>query len=199
MKFHEKMKLKDMKPNPDNPRVRDDKLIKNIIKSFKKFGVCAPIIINHDKMIIGGHMRYEAALELEYKTLPAVELTQNYNEQELKGLNIALNQIDGVWDVEKLHEVLTDLKSDDDILDSLGFDDFELSAILDVSYDKDIDEIVEYDESTFDDRVTSTNEDNDVYEIIIGFDDKEKADNYLDKVLHSTEKFKNRKIVRIKG
>jgi len=50
---------KDIKPNPDNPKVRDDKGFKRLQKSLSKFGKVFDGICNADLTLIDGHSRFE--------------------------------------------------------------------------------------------------------------------------------------------
>ncbi len=78
------MKLKDIKPNPNNPRViKDDKFekLKRRITQSKAFGKLNPIKVDIDMIIIAGNMRYRACQDLKIKEFPVEVLTMAiYNE-----------------------------------------------------------------------------------------------------------------------
>ncbi len=78
------MKLKDIKPNPHNPRViKDDKFekLKRRITQSKAFGKLNPIKVDIDMIIIAGNMRYRACQDLKIKEFPVEVLTMAiYNE-----------------------------------------------------------------------------------------------------------------------
>lgn len=72
------MKLSEIKPNPDNPRViKDEKFqqLKNSIEQSEGFGELNPIKVDRDMMIIGGNMRYRACQDLKIKDFPVVIFT----------------------------------------------------------------------------------------------------------------------------
>ena len=72
------MKLKDIKPNPNNPRViKDDKFekLKRRITQSKAFGKLNPIKVDIDNVIIAGNMRYRACQDLKLKEFPVEVLT----------------------------------------------------------------------------------------------------------------------------
>ena len=72
------MKLKDIKPNPNNPRViKDDKFqqLKNSINQSEGFGELSPIKVDRDMVIIGGNMRYRACQDLGIKDFPVIVFT----------------------------------------------------------------------------------------------------------------------------
>ena len=80
-------------------------------------------------MIVGGHQRVKAAIELGLKEIPVVYL--DITENDAKLLNVALNKISGDWDEDKLTELLAELKFFDDIDELLtGFDEDELDQLL---------------------------------------------------------------------
>ena len=67
------MKLKDIRPNPDNPRViRDEKFqkLKRSIEEFPKMMSLRPIVIDADGVVLGGNMRLRALQDLGYKEVP---------------------------------------------------------------------------------------------------------------------------------
>ena len=61
------MNIKDIKTNPDNPRVIKDDKFKKLVKSIKEFPQMMelrPIIVDEKNIIQGGNMRYIALVEL---------------------------------------------------------------------------------------------------------------------------------------
>lgn len=57
------VKLTDIKPNPDNPRVIKDDDFKALVKSLKELPEMTEareIVVNTDMVILGGNMRYRA-------------------------------------------------------------------------------------------------------------------------------------------
>tara|TARA_R100001463_G_scaffold124734_2_gene181922 strand:- start:3087 stop:4295 length:1209 start_codon:yes stop_codon:yes gene_type:complete len=128
-----KIKLVDpetLKSAAYNPRqiTRDE--LNKLIKSIKQFGFVDPALVRkHDNMIVGGHQRVKAALELGLKEIPVVFL--DITENDAKLLNVALNKISGDWDEDKLTELLAELKFFDDVDELLtGFDEDELDQLL---------------------------------------------------------------------
>lgn len=100
------MKLSDIKPNPNNPRlIKDDKFKKlvNSIKEFPKMMELRPIIINNDGIALGGNMRLKALKELGYKDIPEtwVKRAETLTEEEARRFIIADNVGFGEhdWDI----------------------------------------------------------------------------------------------------
>ena len=97
------MKLSEIKPNPNNPRlIKDDKFKKlcQSIKDFPEMLELRPIVVNKDHIILGGNMRYKAAKEIGLKEIP-VTIADLTPEQEREFL-IKDNTSGGEWDWEVL-------------------------------------------------------------------------------------------------
>ena len=97
--------LKDLTKADYNPRKWDEKALNDLKTSIKKFGLVDPIIINSAKnrkhVVIGGHMRIEAAKALGIATIPAVQLSIPDIEKE-KELNLRFNKNHGEFNYELL-------------------------------------------------------------------------------------------------
>ena len=108
---------------PENARTHDEKQIKQIAKSIKKFGFCAPCLVDDDGVLIAGHGRLMAAQTLGLETIPVVRINHLTPEQ-VKAYRIADNQLalNAHWDVGLLSLELGNLKDAGFDLDLLGFD-----------------------------------------------------------------------------
>jgi len=113
-----------------NPRQISRDELNKLIKSIKQFGFVDPALVRkQDNMIVGGHQRVKAAIEMGLKEIPVVFL--DITENDAKLLNVALNKISGDWDEDKLAELLSELKFFDDVDELLtGFDEDELDKLL---------------------------------------------------------------------
>ena len=101
------MKLKDIKPNPNNPRVlRDDKFqkLKQSIQEFPKMLSLRPIVIDENNVVLGGNMRLRALQDLGFTDLDDswVKYANDLTEEEKKRFIIADNVAFGEWDWETL-------------------------------------------------------------------------------------------------
>ena len=101
------MKLKDIKPNPNNPRVlRDDKFqkLKQSIQEFPKMLSLRPIVIDENNVVLGGNMRLRALQDLGYTDLDdsCVKYANDLTEEEKKRFIIADNVAFGEWDWDTL-------------------------------------------------------------------------------------------------
>ena len=117
-------------PHPRNPRTISSAQMASLERSIASFGLVDPVVVRKaDRTVIGGHQRLEAARKLGLKTVPAVFL--DLSEAEASLLNIALNKISGDWDLEKLGEILSELRDLPDVDVTLtGFDSQELEDLF---------------------------------------------------------------------
>jgi ParB-like chromosome segregation protein Spo0J len=101
------MKLKDIKPNPNNPRVlRDDKFqkLKQSIKEFPKMLSLRPMVIDENNVVLGGNMRLRVLQELGFNDIDEawVKRSSDLTEEEKKRFIIADNVAFGEWDWDTL-------------------------------------------------------------------------------------------------
>ena len=101
------MKLKDIKPNPNNPRVlRDDKFqkLKQSITEFPKMLSLRPMVIDENNVVLGGNMRLRALQELGFTEVEEtwVKRSSDLTEDEKKRFIIADNVAFGEWDWDTL-------------------------------------------------------------------------------------------------
>ncbi|WP_292901762.1 ParB N-terminal domain-containing protein [Nonlabens sp.] len=101
------MKLKDIKPNPNNPRVlRDEKFqkLKQSITEFPKMLSLRPMVIDENNVVLGGNMRLRALQELGFTDVDDawVKRSSDLTEQEKKRFIIADNVAFGEWDWDTL-------------------------------------------------------------------------------------------------
>lgn len=98
------MRIQDIKPNPNNPRkISKDEYEKllNSIKQDPKLLNAKPIIIDENNIILGGHQRYRACLELGMQDVPVIVMA-NLSERERKKLLIIDNTHNGEFDMDML-------------------------------------------------------------------------------------------------
>lgn len=127
----EKIKIEKLKPAEYNPRKdlkQEDEEYQKIKKSIIEFGYVAPVIVNSNMTVIGGHQRLKILKELGYTDVECVIVDLDPNKE--KALNIALNKISGDWDNDKLEELLSELKQTDIDMDVTGFSFDEVENIL---------------------------------------------------------------------
>lgn len=95
-----KMKISDIKANPNNPRIIKDDKFKNLVQSVKDFPEMLelrPIVVNKDMIILGGNMRYKACKEAWLKEIPVI-VADNLTEEQEREFLIKDNVSGGEWD-----------------------------------------------------------------------------------------------------
>ncbi len=66
--------VSDLKPNPINKEIYTDDDVEDLVESISKNKkkILVPLVITPDGVIISGHRRYRAALQLEITKLPVI-------------------------------------------------------------------------------------------------------------------------------
>lgn len=121
----EKVKIDEIKLNPNNPRfIKDDKF-KKLVKSIKDFPEMLevrPIVVDDDMIVLGGNMRLKACKEAGLKEIPIIKFNNIPNDKK-KEFILKDNQSFGQWDTSLLSEWDKDM-----LLDS-GFEQYDLIDI----------------------------------------------------------------------
>ena len=146
-------KLKAAEYNPRKDLKPEDEEYQKIKKSILEFGYVAPVIVNSDMTVIGGHQRLKVLKELGYTEIECNIVDLDKTKE--KALNIALNKISGEWDNAKLEELLAELKNEDIDMDITGFSFDEVDNILkDITGSKEDDFDIDQALSEIDEPVT---------------------------------------------
>jgi ParB-like chromosome segregation protein Spo0J len=100
----QKVKIQDVKLNPNNPRlIKDDKFAK-LVKSIQELPQMLeirPIVVNADMVVLGGNMRLKACKEAGLKEVPII-IADNLTEEQQREFLIKDNVSGGEWDFEML-------------------------------------------------------------------------------------------------
>lgn len=129
--------LSDLKPAEYNPRKQlkpGDPEYEKLAHSIEHHGYIDPIVINEDGTIIGGHQRRTVMIDLGYTEAQVVVVDIKDKQDEIAA-NIALNQIDGAWDNDKLMGLLINLESSGYDVMAAGFNSSDLNSLF-ISVDK---------------------------------------------------------------
>lgn len=132
------IKITDLKHPAYNPREIKREDIDALKRSIERFGLRGLITVNtskgRDGFIIGGNMTVMALKELGWETIPKenVDLV-DMPEKEEKALSLALNKIAQRrdWNDERLAELMVELNHSDFDLTLTGFNEVEISNLLD--------------------------------------------------------------------
>lgn len=144
------VKLTDLKPYEKNPR-HNDEAVKGVANSIKQFGFKVPIIIDKNNVIVAGHTRYKAGLELGLETVPCI-IADDLTPKQIKAFRLADNKVaeKSYWDFDLLNQELEDLKID------FNMSDFDFKVDVD---EKDIDDLFVDDEGGKDTPTPSSGSD----------------------------------------
>jgi len=129
------MKLTEIKPNPNNPRlIKDDKFKKlcKSIEAFPKMMELRPIVVDDEGTILGGNMRYKALQALGYTEIDDewVKRASDLTEKEKQEFIIKDNNEFGEYD----WDVLANNFEVEDLLE-WGMDESELKISKEVEED----------------------------------------------------------------
>jgi len=106
-----KVKLSEIKPNPDNPRRINKEKMERLVKSLKEFPEMMDlreIVVDETMTILGGNMRFRALKEAGEKEAIAKVATGLTPDQK-KEFIIKDNAPFGEWDMDALANVWSDL------------------------------------------------------------------------------------------
>ena len=115
-----KIKKNKIKENTSNPRFIGKDKFKKLVKSLKEFPEMLklrPIVVDDNNIILGGNMRYKAAVELGMKeiwVIQADDLTEKQKQEFVIKDNVGFGGWDwdilaNSWDVDKINEWGLDL------------------------------------------------------------------------------------------
>jgi DNA modification methylase len=119
----QKIKVSEIRPNPNNPRVIKDDKFKKLVQSITDFPQMLelrPIVVNDDMIALGGNMRLKALEHLGIKEtyiIKAKDLTDKQEQEFIIKDNVGYgewdwDQLANEWDVEDLDEWGLDLPLD---------------------------------------------------------------------------------------
>ena len=124
-----KLKVKDLRYAPYNPRKISDEMLEKLKRSIKEFGYVEPIIVNQRNMqVVGGNQRLKVLEDLEIEEVEAVIV--DLDDAKEKTLNISLNKITGEWDYIKLKDLLEELDTGTGDIELTGFNMEEIEQLM---------------------------------------------------------------------
>jgi len=102
--------IKELRPDPANPRVHSKKQIRQIANSIETFGFNVPVLVDADLNVIAGHGRLLACRELGWTEVPTLRL-DHLTPAQARAFMIADNRLTEIasWDDRLLAQQLKDL------------------------------------------------------------------------------------------
>lgn len=126
----QKVKISEVKNNPNNPRLIKDDKFKKLVKSIKSFPEMLekrPIVVDEDLMVLGGNMRLKASKEAGLKEV-WIDIAEGWSEEQKAEFIIKDNVGFGVWDWDILANEWNSVDLEEWGLDSWqNIDDIETS------------------------------------------------------------------------
>jgi DNA modification methylase len=124
-------KIDDITPYERNPRINDG-AVDAVAESLRQFGFRQPIVVDADGVIVCGHTRYKAAMKLGLAKVP-VHIATDLSPEQIRAYRIADNKTGELaeWDFEILPIEIAELAGGDLDLSDFGFDEKELTQLLD--------------------------------------------------------------------
>ncbi|WP_336716288.1 ParB N-terminal domain-containing protein [Chryseobacterium mucoviscidosis] len=99
-----KVKITEVKLNPNNPRFIKDKNFEKLVNSVKEFPEMLeirPIVVNAEMIVLGGNMRLKACQEAGIKEIPVI-IADNLTHDQQREFLIKDNISGGEWDMDIL-------------------------------------------------------------------------------------------------
>lgn len=125
----EKVDIKTLVMNPNNPRTIKDDKFKKLVKSIGDFPEMLdvrPIVVDEDMVVLGGNMRLKACLSAGLKEVSIIKFN-DLDEEKKKEFILKDNQSFGEWDNNLLSTW------DKDMLLNSGFEEWEMLDIFGVN------------------------------------------------------------------
>lgn len=161
-----KVKLSEVKTNPNNPRIiKDDKFSKLVksIQEFPKMLEIRPIVVNADMVVLGGNMRLKACKEAGLKEVPIIfadDLTEDEQRQFIIKDNVGFGEWDwdmlaNEWDTQELNDWGLVVWHSDNMSNANDYEGLDQSSKLDKFLDAEIKRMfLVYDNETFENVVS---------------------------------------------
>jgi len=123
--------LSRIRPFNKNARKIPQSAIEKVAASLQEYGPRQPIVVDAEGVIVAGHVRRLAALELGWSEFP-VHIAENLTPEQIRGYRLMDNRSNEEtdWDLELLLPELTELDSLSFDLSLTGFDSAELDKLL---------------------------------------------------------------------
>ena len=115
----------DIKPYEKNPR-KNEAAVSAVANSIKEFGFKVPVVIDKNNVIIAGHTRYKAAMQLGLMQIPCV-IAEDLTPEQVKAFRLADNKVGEIaeWDYNLLEAELAEIENIN--MQSFNFDVSEIN------------------------------------------------------------------------
>jgi ParB family chromosome partitioning protein len=122
-------------PYERNPTLHPIEHVAQIVRSIKEFGFTVPVLVDEHDMILAGHGRQLAALDMELPEIPVIR-RPGLSDAQKRAYVLADNKIarNAEFDWQLISGHLQELKEEGFDLDLTGFRDFEYQPLLEADW-----------------------------------------------------------------
>ena len=116
----EEWSVERLTPYENNPRINDG-AVSAVRASIEEFGWRQPIVVDGEGVIIAGHTRYKAALEMGLEVVP-VTVARDMTPEQVRAYRLADNRTHDLseWSLPMLDAELAEIEGID--MSAFGFD-----------------------------------------------------------------------------
>lgn len=102
-------KVDELKAYENNPR-KNDNAVEAVANSIREFGFKVPIVIDANDVIVCGHTRLKAAIQLGMETVPCI-VANDLSEEQIRAFRLADNKTNELaeWDFSALQMELSEI------------------------------------------------------------------------------------------
>jgi len=131
LRDYKELSVLDLVKYRANSRMHSVEQIDQIVASIEAFGFTNPLLIDEHNLIIAGHGRLQAAIQLNLKMVPCLVL-KDLSEEQKSAYVIADNKLalNASWDIDLLRDELYKLQNADFDMSLTGFNEFEIAEIF---------------------------------------------------------------------
>lgn len=133
----EQIDPKTLVPYANNAKIHSYSQIQKLKGQISEFGFDQPVVVDSDMVIIKGHGRTQAALELGLETIPVV-VASHLTPNQVKAARIADNKVASTdYDEDLLKFELGEIRDLGEVdINLTGFDDFEMEQLFSETEDE---------------------------------------------------------------
>lgn len=130
--------IEQIKPYPQNARKISQRAIDKVAKSLLEFGWQQPIVVDKQGVIVAGHTRRLAALQLGWTHCP-VHIADKLTPEQIRQYRLMDNRSneEAIWDDDLLKLELGEMKGLDLDLSLTGFEIREINGLMPVTINED--------------------------------------------------------------
>jgi len=123
------LQVEDIIPYDNNPRFNEG-AVEKVMEGIKEFGFQNPILVDVNNVIIAGHTRLKAALEIGLKKVPCI-VSEELSPEQVKAFRITDNRTSefAEWDTRLLIGEIDELDLSGFDVDMTGFELVDIEKI----------------------------------------------------------------------